>query len=261
MRKPIIAGNWKMYKNVTEAMELTNEIKRDVFDTSGVEIVIAPPFVNLSDVGEMLIETNIGLSAQNCYWETEGAFTGEVSVAMLKSVGCGYVIIGHSERRKYFGETDETVNKKIRSAIDGGLVPIMCVGETLEERESEKTLEVVKTQVTDGLKGFEEEYLGSLVIAYEPVWAIGTGRTATPDQAQEVHAMIRDLLKNLYSEDFSSGVRVLYGGSVKPDNIEAIMREKDIDGGLIGGASLKSESFVDMIKITSGMYAKKGQDD
>jgi len=260
MRKPIIAGNWKMYKNVKEAMALTNEIKRDVFDINNVEIVIAPSFVNLSDVGEMLIETNIALSSQNCYWEDEGAFTGEVSVPMLKSVGCGYVIIGHSERRKYFSETNGTVNKKIRAVIDGGLIPIMCVGETLEERENEKTLEVVKTQVTEGLSGFDEKYLQTLIIAYEPVWAIGTGRTATPEQAQEVHAMIRGLLNELYSEELSSNARILYGGSVKPDNIESIMQEKDIDGGLIGGASLKSESFVGIIKATSEIYAKKGID-
>ncbi|MDP8298722.1 MAG: triose-phosphate isomerase [Candidatus Tantalella remota] len=251
MRKPIIAGNWKMYKNVNEAVELANEIKRATFDVENVEIVICPPFVGLPDLGEMLIESNVGLGAQNCYWEEEGAYTGEISVPMIKSVNAQYVIIGHSERRKYFGETDETVNKKIKAVIDGGLIPIVCVGEVLEEREAGKTLEVVKTQVTGALQGFDEAYIDSVVIAYEPVWAIGTGKTASPEQAQEVHAMIRKLLTELYSENLSSSRRILYGGSVKPDNIEELMKAEDIDGGLIGGASLKSESFVDMIKTTS----------
>ena len=256
MRRPMIAGNWKMYKDVNEAVELANGIKRAVFDTENVDIVVCPPFTDLGEVGEMLTETNMGLGAQNCYWEAEGAYTGEIAPGMLKSVGCKYVIIGHSERRKYFGETDATINKKIKAAIDNGLIPIFCVGETLEERESDKTMEVVKVQVTDGLKGFDESYLETLVIAYEPVWAIGTGKTATPQQAQEVHAMIRDLLKGLYSENFSQAIRLLYGGSAKPDNIEELMKEEDIDGGLIGGASLKVESFVDMIKTTSHLYAQ-----
>jgi triosephosphate isomerase len=254
MRKPIIAGNWKMYKDVNEAVELANDIKRATFNVENVEIVICPPFVDLPDLGEMLIESTVGLGAQNCYWESEGAFTGEISVPMIKSVGAQYVVIGHSERRKYFGETDETVNKKIKAAIDGGLIPIVCVGEVLEEREGGKTLEVVKTQVTGALKGFDEAYIDSLVLAYEPVWAIGTGKTATPGQAQEVHAMIRKLLVELYSEALSSSRRILYGGSVKPDNIEELMKAEDIDGGLIGGASLKAESFIDMIKTTSQLY-------
>jgi len=257
MRRPIIAGNWKMYKDVNAAVELANEIKRGAFDVEDVEIVICPPATNLGDVGEMLIESNIHMGAQNCYWEAEGAFTGEISTSMIKSVGCKYVIIGHSERRKYFGETDETVNKKIKAAIDSGLFPILCVGETLEEREAGKTMEVVKTQVSGALSGFDEAYLDTLIIAYEPVWAIGTGKTATPEQAQEVHAMIRGLLSELYSEAFSDSKRILYGGSVKPDNIEKLMQEKDIDGGLIGGASLKSDGFVDIIKTTSGLCAGK----
>ncbi|MFH1877417.1 MAG: triose-phosphate isomerase [Candidatus Omnitrophota bacterium] len=255
MRRPVIAGNRKMYKDVNEAVELANSIKRSAFDVKNVDIVICPPFADLSDVGEMLTESNVFLGAQNCYWEEEGAFTGEISVPMLRSVGCKYVIIGHSERRKYFGETDETVNRKIKAAIDGGIYPIMCVGETLEEREAGKTLDIVKGQVTGGLKGFEESYLDPLIIAYEPVWAIGTGRTATPDQAQEVHAMIRKLLREMYSDTLSDSRRILYGGSVKSDNIETLMKEKDIDGGLIGGASLKSEGFVDIIKLTSKLYS------
>ena len=254
MRKPMIAGNWKMYKDLDEAVELTNGIKREVLDIENVSIVLIPPYVDINIVGEMLIDTNISLGAQNCFWEDEGAFTGEISAKMLKNAGCAYVVIGHSERRKYFGETDETVNKRIKAAIDNGLIPIVCVGETLEEREAGKTMDVVKTQVTGALKGFSGEYIGSLVIAYEPVWAIGTGRTATPGQAQEVHLMIRGLLEELYSEALASGKCILYGGSVKPENIEELMREKDIDGGLIGGASLKSDSFADIIKATSRLY-------
>ncbi len=254
MRQPIIAGNWKMYKNVNEAIELVNNIKREVYDVANVGIVVCPTFTNLSDVGQMLVENNVALGAQNCYWEKEGAFTGEVSVDMLKSVGCKYVIIGHSERRKYFGETDETVNMRIKAAIESEIVPILCVGETLEEREASKTIEIVETQIKGALKGFSEKDIVSLVIAYEPVWAIGTGLTATPDQAQEIHAAIRKLIAELYSDVLASSMRIIYGGSAKPENIEELMREEDIDGGLIGGASLKPESFIDMIKKTSKLY-------
>ena len=257
MRKPIIAGNWKMYKDINEAIELTAAIKRGAFEVENVETVICPPYTNLSEVGEMLVESNVGVGAQNCHWEKEGAYTGEISVSMIKSVGCSYVIIGHSERRKYFGETDQTVNKKVASAIDGGLIPIMCVGETLDEREAGKTMEVVKQQVLGGLEGFEEGYLEKLILAYEPVWAIGTGKTATPDQAEEVHGVIRSLLSERFSPAFAESRRILYGGSVNPGNVKELMSEKDIDGGLIGGASLKSDSFVEMIKTTSQLYAEK----
>ncbi len=253
MRRPMIAGNWKMYNDVNEAATLVADIKRALFDVENVDIVVIPPFVDLSDVGEMLIEGNISLGAQNCFWEAEGAFTGEVSAKMLKSVGCDYVTIGHSERRKYFGETDETVNRRIKAVLDNGLVPIVCVGETLEEREESRTMEVVQAQITGALKGFTEEDIDSMVIAYEPVWAIGTGKTATPAQAQEVHAMIRGLLKEMYSSSLSDGKRILYGGSVKPDNVEELMKEKDIDGGLIGGASLKADSFAALVQKTSGV--------
>jgi len=252
MRRPMIAGNWKMYNDVNEAATLVADIKRVLFDVENVDIVVIPPFVDLSDVGEMLIESNISLGAQNCFWEAEGAFTGEVSAKMLKSVGCVYVTIGHSERRKYFGETDETVNRRIKAVLGNGLVPIVCVGETLEEREENRTMEVVQAQITGALKGFTEEDIDSMVIAYEPVWAIGTGKTATPAQAQEVHAMIRGLLKEMYSSSLSDGKRILYGGSVKPDNVEELMKEKDIDGGLIGGASLKADSFSALVQKTSG---------
>jgi triosephosphate isomerase (TIM) len=257
MRKPMIAGNWKMYKDVNEAIELTNAIKRGVFEAENVEIVICPSFTNLSEVGEMLVGSNVGVGAQNCHWEKEGAFTGEISVPMIKSVNCSYVIIGHSERRKYFFEDDKTVNKKISSAIDGGLIPIVCVGETLEEREAEKTMEVVKQQVTGALENLDEGYLEDLVIAYEPVWAIGTGKTATPGQAEEVHGEIRSLLTKRFSEAFAESRRILYGGSVNPGNIKELMSETNIDGGLIGGASLKADSFVEMVKTTSQLYAEK----
>ncbi|KJJ84591.1 triosephosphate isomerase [Candidatus Omnitrophus magneticus] len=256
MRTPMIAGNWKMYKDVNEAVELVNSIKRAIFNVDNVEIIVVPPFTDLSEAGEMLIETNVKLGAQNCFWETEGAFTGEISAPMLKSVGCKYVVIGHSERRKYFGETNEMLNKKLHVVIKYGLIPIFCVGETLEEREHGKTWEVVETQIIEGMKNILDNDL-NIIIAYEPVWAIGTGKTATPEQAQEVHKMIRDLLAKLYSVDFSERIQILYGGSVNPANIESLMKEPDIDGGLIGGASLKSESFVDMVKKTSWLYAKK----
>jgi len=254
MRKPMIAGNWKMYKDVNEAVDFTNSVKRSVFDITNVDIVVCPPYTDLSDVGEMLVETNISLGAQNCYWEKEGAYTGEVAPGMLKSVGCTYVIIGHSERRRLFGETDTTVNRKIKAVIESGLVPIMCVGETLEEREAAKTMDVVSAQIKEGLKGFDEEYLEKLIVAYEPVWAIGTGKTATPVQAQEVQVMIRKLLAEIFSPSFAEEIRILYGGSVKPANIEELMKEEDIDGGLIGGASLKTDSFTDIIRKTSELY-------
>lgn len=257
MRKPIIAGNWKMYKDINEAIELANAIKRGVFEAENVEIVICPPFTDLGEVGEMMTGSNVGVGAQNCHWEKEGAFTGEISVGMIKSVNCSYVIIGHSERRKYFGETDKNVNRKVSAVIEGGLVPIMCVGETLEEREAGKTMEVVKQQVLGGLEGFSESSMKDLVIAYEPVWAIGTGKTATPTQAEEVHAMIRSLLSERFSQALADSTRILYGGSVNPGNIKELMSEKDIDGGLIGGASLKSESFIEMVNKTSQLYAEK----
>ncbi len=254
MRKPMIAGNWKMYNDINESIELVNGIKRELFEVENVDAVVIPPFVNLPEVAEMVINSNVASGAQNCFWENEGAFTGEIAPKMLKAIGCEYVVIGHSERRKYFGETDETVNKKVKAVIENGMIPIMCVGETLEERESEKTMEVVKTQVTGGLKGLSAEFIDKLVVAYEPVWAIGTGKTASPQQAQEVHAMIRGLLVELYDESLSEGKRILYGGSVKPDNVEELMKEKDIDGGLIGGASLKVDSFAALVKKTSAAY-------
>ena len=248
MRKPIIAGNWKLNKNAKEAIELVTLIKREVSEIQDVDIVVCPVFTVLSDVHDIVNETNIGLGAQNCYWEDSGAFTGEVSAPLVKDAGCGYVIIGHSERRQYFGETNETVNKKIRAALDHDLIPIACVGETLDEREGDKTFDVIKEQITDSLKGFSDDEMKKTVIAYEPVWAIGTGKTATPDQAQEVHAYIRKLLAEIFNEDVASAVRIQYGGSVKPDNTADLMSQADIDGALVGGASLQADSFVEIIK-------------
>jgi len=257
MRKPIIAGNWKMYKTAPEAITLSNGIKRDLFNIDNVEIVLCPPFTSLTDIKEVTGDTNISLGGQNMFWEEEGAFTGEVSPMMLKSLGCKYVIIGHSERRAYFGETNETVNKKVRSALRQGLFPIMCVGEKLEERESGKTFDVVRDHMENGLSNVSEKEIPNIVIAYEPVWAIGTGRNATPDEAQGVHKFIRGLLSKKYGKKTSENIRIQYGGSVKPANIELLMKENDIDGALVGGASLKVDSFVDIVKKTSAVVKEK----
>jgi len=251
MRKIIIAGNWKMNKTALEAIDLVTMLKRDLNDVSEVDMVVCPPSVALSDVHDILNESSIGLGAQNLHWEDSGAFTGELSAGMIKDVGAQYVIIGHSERRQYFGETNETVNKKIRSALKGGLTPIVCVGEVLEERESGKAFDVIKKQCEESLAGLTAEEMGKMILAYEPVWAIGTGKTATPDQAQEVHKFIRELLSQVFGKDISAQVRIQYGGSVKPENTADLMSQEDIDGALVGGASLKSESFVGIIKNCS----------
>ncbi|NQT23433.1 MAG: triose-phosphate isomerase [Candidatus Omnitrophica bacterium] len=253
MRIPIIAGNWKMHKTVDESIELTNAIKRSIYEIEDVETVLCPPFTSLSDVNEMIMDTNIKLGAQNCYWLNEGAYTGEIAPKMLKSVGCAYVIIGHSERRAMFGETNETVNKKIVAALKEGLKPIMCVGEKLKEREANKTFDVIKDHVEGGLKGIAGEDMKNIVIAYEPVWAIGTGKIATPKQAEEVHKFIRELILKMYDKSVAEALRIQYGGSVKPDNVEGIMKEADVDGALVGGASLKADSFADLIKKTNAL--------
>lgn len=249
MRKPIIAGNWKMNKTVSEACELVKTLIDRLSDVDNVEIIVAPPFTALHAVSEIIKGSNIKLAAQNMHWEKSGAFTGEVSPVMLKDIGCEYVIIGHSERRQYFGETNETVNKKVKSAHEHSLKPIVCVGEKLDEREAGITKEVVKEHVLKGLDGVTAEQILNTVIAYEPVWAIGTGKTATPEQAQEVHRFIRDLLSELYSAEIAQRVIIQYGGSVRPDNISQLMAEEDIDGGLIGGASLDADSFVKIVKF------------
>lgn len=252
MRKPVIAGNWKMNKSINEAIELVNSLKRELVDIQGIDIIICPAYTALSDVSDLLIDSNISLGAQNIYWEPSGAFTGEISPSMIKDAGCKYVIIGHSERRKYFDESDETVNKRIKAAQSVGLIPIFCVGETLEEHEAGKTIDVVKRQLKGGLEGLENEALPKIVIAYEPVWAIGTGKTATPEQAQEVHKFIRGWLNENYSPEVAESLRILYGGSVKPANARELMQQSDIDGALVGGASLDSSSFVEIVKNSLG---------
>jgi len=248
MRKPIIAGNWKMYKTTGEALELVNGLKNELKGEASVEIVVCPPFTAISKVAEALKGSNIGYGAQDLHWGDEGAYTGEVSPKMLTDLGCKFCIIGHSERRSYFGETNETVNKKVKAALKHGLTPIMCVGERLEERDSGKTFDVVRDHIEGGLAGLPKEDVAKIVIAYEPVWAIGTGRNATPEQAQEVHKFIRDLLKKGYGEDVSSKVRIQYGGSVKPDNTKGIMAGADVDGALVGGASLKVKDFAEIVR-------------
>ena len=243
-RTPLIAGNWKMYKASPEAVKTAQQLVELVADTVDVDIMIAPVFTALDPVSKVVENSRVALGAQNLYWEKEGAYTGEISADMLVSAGCQYVIIGHSERRQYFGETDETVNKKIRAAIDAELIPVFCVGETEVERESGQTFSVLDKQVKKGL-----EYSGDLVIAYEPVWAIGTGKTATKEQAQEVHEYIRSLMDQNFDKTLAQSVRILYGGSVKPANVSELMAMPDIDGALVGGASLDAESFSKIVKF------------
>ncbi|WP_457678780.1 triose-phosphate isomerase [Thermovibrio sp.] len=245
MRKLLIAGNWKMHKTVPEALKLVRELKEKVGKVSDREVLVCPPFTSLYPVGKELKGSSIKLGAQNMFYEEEGAYTGEISPVMLKDVGCSFVILGHSERRNIFKEDDELINKKVLSAVEHGLVPILCVGEKLKEREEGKTKEVVKRQVVNGLKGLRGDK--EFVIAYEPVWAIGTGKSATPEMAQEVHAFIREVLKELFGEETANKVRILYGGSVKPENAKGLLSMPDIDGALVGGASLKAESFAKIV--------------
>ena len=242
-RTPLIAGNWKMFKSCPEAIETAGQLVKLVADTADIDIMIAPPFTALAPVSEIIGKSPVSLGAQNLFWEKEGAFTGEISPGMLVSAGCSYVIIGHSERRQFFSETDDTVNKKINAAIKEKLIPVFCVGESEKERESKDTFSVLDKQVTKGLEGFSPEELETLVIAYEPVWAIGTGKTATSDQAQEVHHFLRSMLEKSFGDALSKSTRVLYGGSVKPENIAELMAMPDIDGALVGGASLDAETF------------------
>ena len=246
-RKPLIAGNWKMYKTCQEAEKTAGQLVSLVADITSVEIMIAPVFTALSSVFKIVEHTNISLGAQNLFWEKEGAYTGEISAEMIKATGCTHVIIGHSERRQYFGETDETVNKKISAAVANELIPVMCVGETEKERDAKETFSVLDKQIQNGLKGFSLNNIGDLIIAYEPVWAIGTGKTATKEQAQEVHEFLRGLLNKLYGNDFSNSVRILYGGSVKPANISELMAMPDVDGALVGGASLNAQTFSEIV--------------
>ena len=248
-RTPLIAGNWKMYKTNAEAVQTAGRLVELVADTADVDIMIAPVFTAIDPVSRVVKGSRVGLGAQNLYWEKEGAFTGEISADMLVSSGCQYVIIGHSERRQYFGETDETVNKKIRAAIDAGLIPVFCVGESEAEREAGQTFSVLDKQVKKGLDNYFAKDLGTLVIAYEPVWAIGTGKTATKEQAQEAHQYIRSLIDQNVDKTLAQSVRILYGGSVKPNNVTELMQMQDIDGALVGGASLDAESFSKIVKF------------
>ncbi len=252
MRKPIVAGNWKMNKTATEAVDLVTDIRRDLAEMSAVDVVLCPPFTALKPVSDLITDTQIGLGAQTMHWEKSGAYTGEISAEMLRDLYCHYVILGHSERRAYFGETDEIVNKKAKAALAANLKPIVCVGETLEEREAEKTEQVVETQVRGSLADLGRDGLLDTIVAYEPVWAIGTGKTATKEQAQEVHAFIRGLLKDLADDTVADSVRIQYGGSVKPNNAADLFAQPDIDGGLIGGAALDAASFADIVRAAQG---------
>ncbi|MDA8097188.1 MAG: triose-phosphate isomerase [Desulforudis sp.] len=250
MRTPIIAGNWKMYKTPREAVSFVQELKTAVAGVQDVEILVCPAFPALLPLSVVLADTNIKLGAQNMHWEPEGAYTGEVSAEMLREIGCTYVILGHSERRQYFGETDTKVSKKARSALDDGLVPIICVGETIDERKAGETQTVIQRQVRGCLNGLRAGEVAGLVMAYEPVWAIGTGLTASPGDAQEVNALIRHLIGELYDRATAASVRIQYGGSVKPGNAATLMSQPDIDGALVGGASLKVADFTRIIKAT-----------
>ncbi|MFC1658902.1 triose-phosphate isomerase [Candidatus Omnitrophota bacterium] len=249
MRRLIIAGNWKMYKDIPQAIELANGLFRELNNLDSLDIVICPVFTALSSVSDVITDSNIQLGAQDAYWQDEGAFTGEVSCLMLKDAGCKFVIIGHSERRQYFSETNESVNKKLKAALKTGLIPIICVGETLSQRENNKTFTVIQEQIQQGLEGLPAQEIKGLVIAYEPVWAIGTGKNATAVQAEEVHKHIRQLLAGMYSNDVAASIRIQYGGSVKPENIEELILKPDIDGALVGGASLKIDSFSQIVKV------------
>lgn len=247
MRTPFICGNWKMYKTIAEAVAFVNEAKGLVAGAKGVEIGIGAPATALKSLADAAKGTSIKIGGENCHWEKEGAFTGEIAPGMLVEAGCSFVIIGHSERRQYFGETNETVNKKVKAALAAGLTVIMCCGETLAEREAGKTTAVVADHVKNGLAGLSAAEMAGVVIAYEPVWAIGTGKTATPAQAQEVHAVIRKLLVDMFGKPVSDATRIQYGGSVKPDNVKEIMAQPDVDGALVGGASLKPDSFAKLV--------------
>jgi len=247
MRIPLISGNWKMNLTREETKDLAQKIKDGLDPNLQHEVLLAPSFTNLETVKKVIKETKILLAAQNMFWEEKGAFTGEVSPIQLKDIGCNYVIIGHSERRNIFGETDEIINKKIKSALKNEINVIMCIGETLTERETGKTYEVLRKQLENGLKDIDRNSISKIVIAYEPVWAIGTGKTATPTQAEEAHMFIREKIKDLYDRDISDKIRILYGGSVKAENIDDLMAQKNIDGVLVGGESLKADKFLRII--------------
>lgn len=253
MRKPFVAGNWKMNTDSHSGVALAKAVVEGCSGLAGssVDVAVIPPFVYLPAVGAAVSSSGVALGAQDVYFEAKGAFTGEISAAMLKDVGCTYVLCGHSERRHVLGESDELINKKVTASISGGLLPILCVGELLAERDASQTEQVVERQTRAGLAGLSAEKIGAVTIAYEPVWAIGTGRTATREQAQEVHAFIRKLLARMYDKSVAQDMRILYGGSVKADNAEELMGQPDVDGCLVGGASLKADDFVQIIEAAA----------
>jgi triosephosphate isomerase len=249
MRVPVIAGNWKMYKTIAETEQFFRDFLPQAANSAHCEIAIAPPFTAIPKAVELTRGSRVGISGQDIYWEKQGAFTGEVAAAMLAEAGCRYTIIGHSERRQYFGETDETVNKKLQAALAAGLQPIVCIGELLQQREAGQTEAVLRQQVDAGLAGLTSEQLTRIIVAYEPVWAIGTGRTATPDMAEQAHRFIRSLVSSRLGKESAAGLRILYGGSVKPDNIKGLMAQPDIDGALVGGASLDAKGFASIVNF------------
>ena len=251
MRRPLLAGNWKLNKTLAESQELATELTRNCQGIDDRDVMIAPVYTALAHVAEIIKGSPIQLAAQNCYPQESGAFTGEVSPYFLKDAGCHAVIVGHSERRQLMGETDEFINQKIHSILSTGLKPILCIGETLQERETEQTLDVLSLQVKKGLAKLTAEQMAGVVIAYEPVWAIGTGKTATDDQAQEAHSFIRGLLQGLFTPEVAAQTRILYGGSVKPNNVDGLMAQDDIDGALVGGASLNADDFMRIIQFKS----------
>ena len=251
MRKPMIVGNWKLHKTLAESSSLVAELIPAVADNHNVDIVVAPVYTALGKVAETISGSNVKLAAQNCYPEPQGAFTGEVSASLLKDVGCQYVIIGHSERRQLFGETDELINSKAHALAAESLGTIFCIGETLEERETDQMFDVLRRQISLGLKNLTADQMVNVVVAYEPVWAIGTGKTASDEQAQEVHAFIRALLIELYNTETANATRILYGGSVKPGNVDGLMTQPDVDGALVGGASLNAEDFARIANFKS----------
>jgi triosephosphate isomerase len=246
-RKYLIAGNWKMNKTATEAVDLINEINASVGSQTSVQVCVCPPFTSLAKISELVDQTEVLLGAQNMSPHQSGAYTGEISAEMLRDLYVNFVILGHSERRQYYGETNQSVNEKVLAAVENNLKPIYCIGETLEEREAGQTMEVVRSQVREGLENFPANSIESLVLAYEPVWAIGTGKTATDEMAQEVHADIRQVLVDMFGEVAGASVRILYGGSMKPENAAGLLSQPDVDGGLIGGASLTSRTFTGIV--------------
>jgi triosephosphate isomerase (TIM) len=252
MRQPLIAGNWKMFKTVRESVTFATALRERLRDITGVEVVVAPTAPALQGVAAALDGSAIGVAAQNIHWEREGAYTGEISAQLVREAGAGWVLIGHSERRTLFGESDASVNRKVRAALTATLIPIVCIGETLQERETHQTLPVLDRQIKAGLDGVTGGELAAMVVAYEPVWAIGTGRTATPEQAQDAHAHIRSRLTQWFGPDAAARCRVLYGGSVKADNTAALMGKPDVDGALVGGASLDADSFAKIIERSRG---------